>query len=76
MEALSSGASLDVVKTLLKDYKELLDAASKLKERDRAVFERVERAAVEVAAALTMMRTRALLDPLEEREVEEALASS
>ena len=76
MEALSSGASLDVVKTLLKDYRELLDAASKLKERDHAVFERVERAAVEVAAALTMMRTRALLDPLEEREVEEALASS
>ena len=67
---------MDAVKTLLKDYRELLDVASKLKERDQAVFERVERAAVEIAAALTMMRARALLDPSEEREVEEALTPS
>jgi len=67
---------LDAAKTLLKDYRELLDVASKLKERDQAVFERVERAAVEIAAALTMMRARALLDPSEEREVEEALTPS
>ena len=67
---------MDAAKTLLKDYRELLDVASKLRERDQAVFERVERAAVEIAAALTMMRARALLDPSEEREVEEALTPS
>jgi len=67
---------LDAAKTLLKDYRELLDVASKLRERDQAVFERVESAAVEIAAALTMMRARALLDPSEEREVEEALTPS
>jgi len=67
---------LDVARTLLKDYRELLDVASKLREGDRAIFERIERAAVEIAAALTMMRARALLDPLEEREVEEALMSA
>ena len=67
---------MDVARTLLKDYRELLDVASKLREGDRAIFERIERAAVEIAAALTMMRARALLDPLEEREVEEALMSA
>lgn len=57
---------MELVKGILETYKRLLEMAPKARNLDQEVFIHLERAAQELAAALTSMRIRGLLDPAQE----------
>lgn len=65
---------MDVIRVVLESYKRLLEVAPKMREVDREVFIHLEKAAQELAVALTSMRIRGILDPRTERELDELLS--
>jgi len=65
---------LEAIKVILESYRRLLEVAPKMREVDSEVFVHLERAAQELAVALTSMRIRGILDLDSERELDELLS--
>jgi len=64
---------MEVIKSILKCYKELLDIAPRVRELDEKTYLAIEDAAARLAAALTYLRMRGKLDPKTAEELESLL---
>ncbi|RLF23568.1 MAG: hypothetical protein DRN15_05830 [Thermoprotei archaeon] len=64
---------MELIRAMLEVYKRLLDIAPKARNLDQEVFIHLERAAQELASALTSMRIRGLLDPAQEELLDKLL---
>ena len=65
---------MELIKNLLREYKELIKTCELARNLDEDVFHCIERAAIEIASALTILRTRGKIDPKYEKEIDEILS--
>ncbi len=64
---------MEIIRSLLSEYKRLIELGDKVRKLDYDVFMHIERAAKELASALTALRMRGKLDPELEKEIDEIL---
>lgn len=65
-----------VIKALLESYRQLMDVAPSLRKLDESAYDHLERALIEMAATVTVMRARGLMDPQSIEEFERIITSS
>ena len=67
---------MEIIRSLLSEYKRLIELGDEVRKLDYDVFIHIERAAKELASALTALRMRGKLDPELERKMDEILIGS